>query len=167
MSSQLLNCGLYILDNSKVSLSSFSKFLGDSKKNDELGKNQTFDSDEIVFSKRTDSLTHSQDQYYQDLFYRVLKIGTELECARPRKVNSNELRSDIEKLLRPSNDLENLGDLGDFDVVKEHCGVEVQVIGRHPHWNALLNQYREIISILLAKSVRIRPTCGLHFQTKN
>ncbi len=119
--------------------------------------------EEILFFKRNDTLTHQQDQYYQDLFYRVLKIGTELEFARPRKVDVNELRGDIIKLMKPSRDLQNLGELGVFDVVKDHCGVEVQVIGRHPHWNALLDQYYRIVSILLERNVRIRPTCGLHF----
>lgn len=119
--------------------------------------------EKIDFYKRNDTLTHKQDQYYQDLFYRVLKIGTEIEFARPRKVDVNELRSDIERLLKPSKDLTNLGELGVFDVVKDHCGVEVQVIGRHPHWHALLDQYYRIVSVLLEKKVRIRPTCGLHF----
>lgn len=120
-------------------------------------------SEDIIFYKRNDILTHQQDQYYQDLFYRVLKIGTELECARPRKSNAVELRDEIELLVKPSKNLQNLGELGVFDVVKEHCGIELQVIGRHPHWNSLLEQYKKIISILLDKKVRMKPTCGLHF----
>ena len=120
-------------------------------------------SEEVTFSKRDDTLTHRQDQYFQDLFYRVLKIGTELECAKPKKVNADEFRCEIEQLVKPSRDLENLGELGIFDVIKEHCGVEVQVIGRHPFWNALCEQYRKVTSILLNKGVRMRPTCGLHF----
>ncbi|MCI5208496.1 MAG: hypothetical protein D3910_06825, partial [Candidatus Electrothrix sp. ATG2] len=47
--------------------------------------------------------------------------------------------------------------------IKEHCGVEILVIGRHPHWDALLQQYNRIILPLLAEKIRIRPTCGLHF----
>jgi|GEM_PF-506624 len=120
-------------------------------------------SEEIIFSERDDTLTHHQDQYYQDLFYRVLKIGTELECAKPKKANVEAMRSELEQLLKPSRDLENLGELGIYNVVKEHCGVEIQIIGRHPHWNALWEQYRKVISILLEKRARMRPTCGLHF----
>ncbi len=120
-------------------------------------------SEDIIFFKREDTLTHQLDQYYQDLFYRVIKIGTELECARPRKSNADELRNEIASELKPSKDLENLGELGIFDVIKEHCGIEIQVIGRHPHWNSLLEQYRKVISILWDKKVRMKPTCGLHF----
>ncbi len=120
-------------------------------------------SEEIIFFKREDTLTHQLDQYYQDLFYRVIKIGTELECARPKKSDANELRQKIEQKLKPSKDLENLGELGVFNVIKEHCGIEIQIIGRHPHWNSLLEQYRKIIAVLWDQQVRMRPTCGLHF----
>ncbi|MCI5224597.1 MAG: hypothetical protein D3924_18505, partial [Candidatus Electrothrix sp. AR4] len=47
--------------------------------------------------------------------------------------------------------------------IKEHCGVEILVIGRHPHWDALLEQYQRIILPLLSEQIRMRPTCGLHF----
>lgn len=119
--------------------------------------------EEVIFFKRKDILTHEQDQYYQDLFYRVLKIGTELEFAVPKGINAQQFRDELEPMLKASGDLENLGELGVYDCVKEHCGVEVQVIGRHPHWNALINQYKKILDILLARKVRMKPTCGLHF----
>ncbi len=119
--------------------------------------------EEVRFTEREDVLNHRQDQYYQDLFYRVLKIGTEIEFSRPKKTNIDELRGELEILLKPSQDLEHLGELGIYDVVKEHCGVEIQVIGRHPHWNALWEQYKRLNTILMEKKVRIRPTCGLHF----
>ncbi len=120
-------------------------------------------SEEILFFERKDALTHREDVYYQDLFYRVLKIGTELECARPRKVDPVEFKNEIADLMKPSGDLESLGELGIYNVVKEHCGIELQVIGRHPQWSALLEQYSSIISILMEKKVRMKATCGLHF----
>ncbi|EIC22071.1 hypothetical protein [Thiorhodovibrio frisius] len=120
-------------------------------------------SEEIFFFRREDTLSHEQDRYYQDLFYRVLKIGPELECGLPGGMQPNVFRAHLEKRLRPSRDLENLGELGIFDVVKEHCGVEMQVIGRHPQWNSLMEQYRQIIDILLEEKMRMRQTCGLHF----
>lgn len=120
-------------------------------------------SEEIVFFRRDDTLSHEQDRYYQDLIYRVLKIGPELEFGLPRGMQSHAFRAHLEKRLGPSRDLENLGTLGIFDVVKEHCGVELQVIGRHPQWNSLLDQYTQIIDILLEEKVRMRQTCGLHF----
>ncbi|MEN8154275.1 MAG: hypothetical protein ABFR75_09660 [Acidobacteriota bacterium] len=120
-------------------------------------------SEEVLFFERKDVLSHRQDDYYQDLFYRVLKIGTELECARPRGVDPVDFKNEIADLMKPSLDLENLGELGIYDVVKEHCGVELQVIGRHPQWSSLHEQYNKIISILLEKEVRMKATCGLHF----
>lgn len=119
--------------------------------------------EDIVFFRRNDALSHQQDRYYQDLFYRVLKIGPELEFGLPRRTNSQEFRDHLEGRLKPSRDLENLGELGIFNVVKEHCGVELQVIGRHPHWHSLLDQYTQITEILLEEKVRMRQTCGLHF----
>jgi len=126
-------------------------------------KGKIIDTENLLFFERKDILTHQQDIYYQDLFYRVLKIGTELECARPRRIDPDDFKKEIEILIKPSGDLNNLGELGVYDVVKEHCGIEIQIIGRHPHWNSLLNQYKRIISILLNKRVRMKPTCGLHF----
>ncbi|MGC9357658.1 MAG: hypothetical protein ACP5GX_07325, partial [Anaerolineae bacterium] len=56
-----------------------------------------------------------------------------------------------------------LGTYGVLDVVSEHCGIEVQIIGRQPYYPVLLQQYRSILDPLLEKGVRARPTCGLHF----
>ncbi len=126
-------------------------------------RNENPESEEILFFERKDALTYKQAVYYQDLFYRVLKIGTELECARPRKVDPVDFKDEITALVKPSGDLENLGELGIYNVIKEHCGIELQVIGRHPQWSALSEQYSKIISILLNKKVRMKATCGLHF----
>ncbi len=116
-----------------------------------------------IFVQRGDRLALSEASYYQDLLYRTVKIGTELEFALPKGVTRQDFQPEIEKLLTPSRDMNRLGELGVFDVVKEHCGVEVQVIGRHPHWDSLLDQYHQIVQPLLQQGIRMRPTCGLHF----
>ncbi|MCI5124740.1 MAG: hypothetical protein D3925_09750, partial [Candidatus Electrothrix sp. AR5] len=98
-----------------------------------------------------------------DLLYRAVKIGTELEFALPKGVLRQEFQPRIEEALQPSKDMNQRGELGVYDVISEHCGIEILVIGRHPHWDALLSQYHRIISPLLAEKIRMRPTCGLHF----
>lgn len=104
-----------------------------------------------------------QATYYQDLLYRTLKIGTELEFALPQRVKREDLEKELAAELKPSQDMNNLGRLGVFDISKEHCGIEIRVIGRHPHWDAQVHQYRQIIAPLWRNKVRMRPTCGLHF----
>ncbi len=116
-----------------------------------------------AFTSRPDSLTVPEARYFQDLLYRIIKIGTEVEFALPKGVLRDDLQPRIEKALQPSRDMNRLGTLGVYDVIKEHCGIEILVIGRHPHWDALLRQYRGIILPLLKEKIRIRPTCGLHF----
>ncbi|MDU9049011.1 MAG: hypothetical protein Q3M30_09170 [Candidatus Electrothrix sp. Rat3] len=115
------------------------------------------------FLSRPDSLTLPDARYFQDLLYRAVKIGTELEFALPKGVLRQEFQPRIEEALQPSGDMNQLGELGVYDVISEHCGIEILVIGRHPHWDALLNQYNRIILPLLAEKIRMRPTCGLHF----
>ena len=116
-----------------------------------------------VFSSRPDTLSFHDAAYYQDLLYRTVKIGTEIEFALPKGMKRDELAPQLIERLQPSQDMNNLGKLGVFDVSKEHCGVEIRVIGRHPHWGALLEQYQNIVAPLWQHGVRVRPTCGLHF----
>ncbi|MEN8258659.1 MAG: hypothetical protein ABFS09_12425 [Thermodesulfobacteriota bacterium] len=116
-----------------------------------------------IFSSRPDTLSFEQATYYQDLLYRTIKIGTELEFALPKKVKREIVEERLISALKPSQDMNNLGRLGVFDITKEHCGIEIRVIGRHPHWDAQIDQYRQIIAPLWANQVRMRPTCGLHF----
>ncbi len=119
--------------------------------------------DSPVFFRRDDSLSLAQAGYYQDLLYRTVKIGTELEFAIPKGVRREDFQPLIEKTVKPSKDMNRLGELGVYDVVKEHCGIEIQIIGRHPHWEALLTQYDRILSGLLENKIRMKYTCGLHF----
>ncbi len=115
------------------------------------------------FLSRSDSLTMHEARYFQDLLYRTIKIGTEIEFALPKGVLREDLHPRIEQALRPSKDMNQLGAFGVYDVIKEHCGIEILVIGRHPHWDALLKQYQRIIQPLLTEKIRMRATCGLHF----
>ncbi|MDM8542092.1 hypothetical protein QUF90_13475 [Desulfococcaceae bacterium HSG9] len=119
--------------------------------------------DEPIFFQRQDRLSLTEAGYFQDLLYRTIKIGTELEFALPKGVRREDFQPGIEKLLCPSKDMNLLGPLGVYDVIKEHCGVEVQIIGRHPHWNALCKQYRLAVTPLVERGIRMRPTCGLHY----
>ena len=120
-------------------------------------------STEPRFLPHADALTVAESRYYQDLLYRVIKIGTEIEFALPKGVLREDFQPQIEEALQPSRDMNTLGHLGVFDVIKEHCGIEILVIGRHPHWEALQDQYSQILLPLLEKKIRMRPTCGLHF----
>ncbi len=117
---------------------------------------------EPILFRRDDTLTHEQAMYWKDLFYRTVKIGTEVEFALPKGVRKKGFMPPLVEALQPSKDLGNLGKYGVLDVVSEHCGIEVQIIGRQPYYTALLQQYRDIFA-LLPPRIRARPTCGLHY----
>ncbi len=118
--------------------------------------------DPIVF-RRDDILAPGEAIYWKDLLYRVTKIGTELEAAPPKGVRRPEFEAAVRQDLAPSGSLDCLGATGVLDVQTEHCGVEVRVIGRHPHFRALQRQYAAIMAVLKAHGGRSRPTCGTHF----
>ncbi len=118
--------------------------------------------DPIVL-KRPDILSPGDARYWKDLLYRTVKIGTELESATPKGVSRPDFEADICAMLNPSESLERLGENGVLDVKPEHCGIEIRVIGRHPHFRALHRQYRSILNLLVERGARARPTCGLHF----
>ena len=101
--------------------------------------------------------------YWKDLLYRTVKIGTEIEFALPKGVLKKSFMPSLVATLQPTRDLNNLGQYGILDVVSEHCGVEIQVIGRPPYYPALIEQYRAILNPLLACGARARATCGLHY----
>jgi hypothetical protein len=117
---------------------------------------------EPIFFRRDDTLDHAAALYWKDILYRTVKIGTELEFALPKGKRKKEIVPGLIEALQPSKDLAALGRYGVLDVVDEHCGIEIQILGRQPHYAALLDQYRTILS-LLPQGIRARPTCGLHF----
>lgn len=118
--------------------------------------------DPILF-RRNDILTPTEAGYWKDLLYRAAKIGTELEVAPPKGVRRPDFEESVRRDLAPSGSLEQLGTNGVLDVQTEHCGVEIRVIGRQPHFRALQRQYRLIMAVLVAHGARSRPTCGTHF----
>lgn len=118
---------------------------------------------EPIFFRRPDTLDEERALYYKDLLFRTAKIGTELEFAMPRGVRRRDFQPLVAGLLKPSHSLALLGENGVLDVTKEHCGVEVRIIGRYPYYDSLLNQYTGIMDKLLPLGIRARPTCGLHF----
>lgn len=117
---------------------------------------------EPIIFRRDDLLTPMQAMYWKDLLYRTIKIGTELEFALPKGTHKNQVLPALQAALQPSKDLNNLGRYGILDIVSEHCGLEIQIIGRQPYYPALLQQYRDIFA-LLPQDIRARPTCGLHY----
>ena len=119
---------------------------------------------EPIIFRRDDYLSHEQAMYWKDLLYRTVKIGTEVEFALPKGVKRDFLEP-LTEILQPSRDLNNLGRYGILDIMHEHCGVEIQVIGRQPYYPALIEQYRAILDPLLERGVRTRGTCGLHYHT--
>jgi hypothetical protein len=108
-------------------------------------------------------LTPSENNYWKDLLYRVTKIGTELEVAPPKKIKRSVFEEEINQALEPSHSLEQLGCNGVLDITPEHCGIEIRIIGRQPHFRKLQGQYKKIINVLYEKGARPRATCGLHF----
>ncbi len=118
---------------------------------------------EPIIFRRDDCLSHEQAMYWKDLLYRTVKIGTEIEFALPKGVKKDDFLPPLRERLQPTQDLNDLGRYGVLDVVSEHCGVEIQVIGRQPYYPALVEQYRAILDPLLEQGIRARATCGLHY----
>jgi len=116
-----------------------------------------------VVLRRKDTLSPAGAGYWKDLLYRVTKIGTELEVAPPKGVKRATFEEAVREDLNPSGSLEHLGVNGVLDVMPEHCGIEIRIIGRHPHFRALQQQYQSIMNALKSRGARPRPTCGLHF----
>ncbi len=115
-----------------------------------------------ILFRRDDLLSPEEALYWKDLLYRTIKIGTEVEFAMPKGVKKDDFLPVLIEKLQPSRDLQRLGRYGVLDVISEHCGIELQIIGRQPYYTALLKQYREIFA-LLPEGIRARPTCGLHY----
>lgn len=116
-----------------------------------------------IILRRHDALLPTEASYWKDLLYRVTKVGTEVEVAPPKSSTRQAFEETIVATLSPSGSFENLGQNGVLDVRAEHCGIEIRVIGRHPHFRALQRQYRGLMNTLLEQGARVRPTCGLHF----
>lgn len=120
---------------------------------------------EPIIFRRDDCLSQEQAMYWKDLLYRTVKIGTEVEFALPKGVRKANFMPSLVETLRPTRNLTHLGRYGVLDIISEHCGLEIQIIGRQPYYPALMEQYRAILNPLLERGVRARPTCGLHYHT--
>ncbi|MCB0164336.1 MAG: hypothetical protein KDI79_08930 [Anaerolineae bacterium] len=118
--------------------------------------------DPILF-RRNDTLSPAGAAYWKDLLYRVTKVGTEIEVAPKKGVKRPIFEEAVRHDLAPSGSLDRLGVNGVLDVQTEHSGIEVRVIGRHPHFLAQQRQYQSIMAVLKAHGARPQATCGLHF----
>ena len=118
---------------------------------------------DVIIFRREDTLTPSRALYYKDLFYRTLKIGTEIETATPKGMKRAVFEDHVRQQIEPSGSLDNLGKWGVLDVQREHCGIEIRVIGRHPYFDIFYEQFAHIFQVIWAEGGRARPTCGMHF----
>ncbi|HEB65624.1 MAG TPA: hypothetical protein ENJ02_08795 [Chloroflexi bacterium] len=116
----------------------------------------------LIF-RREDTISPLQADYWKDLLYRVVKIGTELEVAPRKGAKRPAFEEAVRRDLSPSGSLERLGKSGVWDIQTEHCGIEIRIIGRQPYFRALQQQYTDIMQVLKKHGARPRPTCGLHF----
>ena len=118
---------------------------------------------EPIVLRRKDTLQPVEAGYWKDLLYRAIKIGTELEVAPPKGCDRPTFENDIRWPCNPPAAWSLLGPNGVLDVTPEHCGIEIRIIGRQPHFRALQHQYRIIMDVLMEQAARPRHTCGLHF----
>ncbi len=118
---------------------------------------------EPILFRRQYVLECDQAQYWKDLLYRTVKIGTEIEVAPPKGMDRPLFEEQVRSALEPSGSFERLGRYGVLDVIPEHAGIEVRVIGRQPYFSVLHKQYTAIAHILLEAGGRLKATCGLHF----
>lgn len=118
---------------------------------------------EPIILRRKDRLQPSEANYWKDLLYRSVKIGSELEVAPPKGMERPVFEDAVRISLQPSGTLDYLGEHGVWDVQTEHCGIEIRMIGRQPHFNSLLSQYQRVFEVLQLHGGRPRSTCGLHF----
>ncbi|TLN21079.1 hypothetical protein FDZ74_05190, partial [bacterium] len=116
-----------------------------------------------IFLRRSDLLSLEDASYWKDLLYQVTKIGLELEVAPPRGVERPLFEAAVNAALAPSGTLTAFGSNGVLDVATEHCGVEIRLIGRQPHFRAMQKQLSTVMGALLQQGSRARSTCGLHF----
>ncbi|GAP12587.1 hypothetical protein LARV_00323 [Longilinea arvoryzae] len=116
-----------------------------------------------IFLRRSDLLSLDEASYWKRLLYQVTKIGMELEVATPKGIDRPSFEAAVNEALAPSGTFNSLGINGVLDVGKEHCGVEIRIIGRQPHFRSLQKQLSAIMGALLEKGGRARATCGLHF----
>lgn len=95
-------------------------------------------------------------------FFRKLLVGVELEFAPPSGVETKAARQELARRLEASGNYLEPGPLGVFDVQKEHCGLEVRMVGREPHFDSLVAQYGKVVRHILEMELRILGTTGMH-----
>lgn len=118
---------------------------------------------EILFIKRNNILSDEEAAYYRDFLYRTVRIGTELEIAVPKGVKRPLFQKQLEYHFLPGGSIRKPGRFGVYQVEKEHCGVEIKILGILPYWDILYSQFFNTISYVLSKGGRVKSTCGLHF----
>ena len=69
-----------------------------------------------IILRRKDNLSPVDASYWKDLFYRVIKIGTELEVAPPKGSDRPSFEESVREALHPSGSVDLLGENGVWDV---------------------------------------------------
>ena len=109
------------------------------------------------------SLGAFQVKFWKNFLLHNLKVASEIEVAIPRGKQRDNFHRELKELLCPTRNYHYFGEYGVYDVIIEHCGIEIQVIGSVPYYPFLLTQYNKILSILALLGARTKATCGLHF----
>ncbi len=107
-------------------------------------------------------LRYDETGRWSDLFRRHLKIGVELELAHPSGKDSRSSLAQLRKSLMTGDDFFSPGETGIYDIQKEHCGLEIRVVGWEPHFDTLVRQYGVIVRPILEGGYRVLGTTGMH-----
>lgn len=112
---------------------------------------------------RPDSLSDEEADYWNETLRFGIKIGTELEVVPRYGGNSTEFVEALMTELAPSGNNDWLGRYGVLDVDKEHCGAEIRLVGRYPHFAQLRKQHIHIVKTVRRLKGRVNAACGFHF----
>ena len=113
--------------------------------------------------RRSDALSDEDADYWKETLRFGTKIGTELEVVPTYGGNSAQFVETLEAELAPSGQNDWLGKYGVLDVETEHCGAEIRLVGRYPHFVRLRKQHRHIIQVVKSLGGRVTSACGFHF----
>ncbi len=113
--------------------------------------------------RRSDALPDEEADYWKETLRFGTRIGTELEFVPNYGGKSGTFVNLLAEELAPSGVNDWLGENGVLDVVKEHCGAEIRLIGRYPHFVRFRKQHNHILQTVRRLGGRVTAACGFHF----